>query len=273
MKINELVKKGREIVKNMDYYEYYALFKEIFEGLSGKSFYKMLNHEEIEQDLADEIIDAIERYNEGEPIQYITNSVNFMGFNLFIKEGVFIPRPETENLVEYTLKRINHLKEPFLLDLCTGSGACAIAIAMLKKDAVIIASDVSEEAINVANKNIKRYNLTKRIFLIKGSLFEPLKKRRIFDGIVSNPPYIPSERIKNLSLNVRKEPLISLDGKEDGNYYVKEIIENGKRFIKKNGFMIIETDNVNIEINNERLRFETLYDFRGVKRFIKCEIL
>lgn len=272
MKINELVKNGREILKEIDYYEYYAIFKEIFEGLTGRSFYKMLQYDEIEENLAEKIIYAIERYKTGEPLQYITNSVNFMGINLYIKEGVFIPRPETENLVEYTIKRIKNVKSPFLLDLCTGSGAIAIAIAMFKKDASIIASDISEEAINVAKENVKRYKLEKRIFLIKGNLLEPFKKK-IFDGIVSNPPYIPSERIKNLPLNVKKEPIISLDGKEDGNYYVKEIIEKGTGYIKKNGFMIVEIDNINIEIRNKKIRYEFLDDFNGIKRFIKCEFI
>lgn len=272
MKINELIKDGRKILKDIDYYEYFALFKDIFEGLTGKAFYKFIDGE-IEENLTYKILDAIQMYKNGYPVQYIINSVNFMGFNLYIKEGVFIPRPETENLVEYALKGMKDIKNPFILDLCTGSGAIAIAIAMFRKDAYVLATDISYESIMIASKNIEKYRLNDRVLLIQGDLFNPIKKKHIFDAILSNPPYIPSERISSLSEHVKKEPTISLDGKEDGNYYVNEIINKGSDYIKKKGFIIVETDSVNIVMKDEKIKYEFLNDFRGMKRFIKCEVL
>uniref|UniRef100_A0A7C4U765 peptide chain release factor N(5)-glutamine methyltransferase n=1 Tax=candidate division WOR-3 bacterium TaxID=2052148 RepID=A0A7C4U765_UNCW3 len=273
MRIEELFRKGREIIKDTDYNEYISILKEIYESLTGKSFHSLIMFEEIDDDIAWEILESIEMVKDGEPLQYITKSVKFMNLNLFVDRNVFIPRPETENLVEYAIENLKYMKNPFVCDLCTGSGAIAVSIAVLKKDAIVFATDISFDALKVAKENIKRYKLENRVFLIQGDIFKPFKEKKIFDAILSNPPYIPSNFIDKLPENVKKEPKLSLDGKEDGNYYIKKIIDEGIVFLKKKGFMIIEADNFDIDFKDKKYSFEILKDFTGKKRFIKCEVL
>lgn len=172
----------------------------------------------------------------GMPVSKIFGYVNFYGLHININKNVLSPRPETELLVEETLKILKGLNENIsVLDLCTGSGAIACAI---KKNfnAKLVATDISSKALNVAKKNSKRLGLD--IQFIKSNMFDKIYAQ--FDVIVSNPPYIETETCKTLDLEVKNyDPSISLDGGEDGLDYYKIIAQNLDK-LKIGGFLILE---------------------------------
>lgn len=193
----------------------------------------------------------------GKPLQYITKKQYFMGEEFYVDENVLIPQPDTEVLVEQTLKviedNINEKKDTIkILDLCTGSGAIAISILkqlqkirQLKKnnsaefEIEMYASDISNQALEVAKRNEIRILKENRIKFIQSNMFDKIKIKD-FDIIVSNPPYIKTEEIKLLSKDVQNEPKIALDGGEDGIKFYNIINENIKEYLKENGFLLME---------------------------------
>lgn len=194
---------------------------------------------------------SLEKIEKGYPIQYITHKQEFMGLRFYVDENVLIPQPDTEILVEEAIKVIKKkstANQDFrMLDLCTGSGAIAISIAdyIINKmkepirDINIVASDISKDALEVANKNYE--NIIKdsiSIDFIESDIFENIEGK--FDIIISNPPYIRSEEIKTLSKDVQNEPHLALNGGEDGLKFYKVIKENMDKFLKENGTILLE---------------------------------
>ena len=190
---------------------------------------------------------------QGKPIQYITKSQEFMGLNFYVDENVLIPQPDTEILVEETLKLI---KEKYLnknikiLDLCTGSGAIAISIAKyienlgkktleknIKEQIEIYALDISKQALEIAKKNAKDNDA--KINFIQSNMFEEIKKLK-FDIIVSNPPYIETKTIPTLSKEVQSEPIIALDGGQDGLDFYKIINRESPKYLNNDGHILLE---------------------------------
>lgn len=175
------------------------------------------------------------------PIQYIMGKTEFCGLEFIVNEDVFIPRPETEVLVE-TVIDIVHRDEVRLLDLCTGSGNIAISIAnALTKvacDYKIVASDISEEALAVAKKNAAFNGVLKRIEFINSDLFSKLEGK--FDYIVSNPPYVAGYEFETLQREVLTEPRIAIDGGPDGLDFYGRIAQDAPRFLKNGGYLIME---------------------------------
>ena len=177
---------------------------------------------------------CIERLIKGEPIQYIIGKQEFMGIDLIVTNDVLIPQPDTEILVEETIKVAKQYDKPKILDLCTGSGAIAIAIKKYIPEAEIVASDLSSKALRIANNNDR----TKKIRFILSDLFENINEK--FDIIVSNPPYIKTEEIKTLSKEVQNEPLMALDGGQDGLYFYEKIIKQANSYLNQNSYLCLE---------------------------------
>ena len=195
--------------------------------------------------------DWIDQRIEGVPIQYITGFQNFMGLEFATKKGVFIPRPETEILVEQVIEIIEMMpmqKELNFLDLGTGSGVIPITICSYfqKKGVTInfLAIDISRTAIELAHKNAQMYNCHTHIKFLQGELFKPLKelKQPIYlDGIISNPPYIDQADWGKLPDEVRFfEPAEALWGGAKGIELYKRIISESPVFLKPNGFLALE---------------------------------
>lgn len=171
------------------------------------------------------------------PLSKIFNKSNFYGYDFYIDKNVLSPRFETEQVVEETLKNLKNSEKIKVLDLMTGSGVIAITIAKRTK-VKVYASDISEQALVIARKNARDNNV--KIKFIKSDVFKNFKKEK-FDLIVSNPPYIPSKDILTLDDEVKKyDPLISLDGGEDGLYFYREIAKDSPKFLKTNGILILE---------------------------------
>ena len=177
--------------------------------------------------VTENIEEAIERYKNGEPVQYIIGDVNFYGNTIKVNKDVLIPRYETEELVEKTIKKIKNKfnKKIDVLDLCTGSGCIAITI---KKEinSNVTATDISSDALEVAKENVNLNNVD--VKLINSDLFNNIDGK--FDCIISNPPYISyDEEIDEIVKN--NEPNIALYAPNNGLYFYEEILKNIKKYL------------------------------------------
>lgn len=205
---------------------------------------EIMLHENMELDETqkEEIFKRVEEIIAGKPIQYITHHQEFMGLDFYVDENVLIPQPDTEILVEETIHMINRKNENIrILDLCTGSGAIAISIENYARDRNIIkiyASDISAEALEIARKNAILNNEETNIRFIKSNMFENINDK--FDIIVSNPPYIETQTIANLSKEVQNEPHIALDGGADGLDFYRIIAKEAKKHLNRNGWILLE---------------------------------
>lgn len=169
------------------------------------------------------------------PLQHITGEQEFMGLPFYVNEDVLIPRQDTEVLVEEVLKLCR--PDWKVLDVCTGSGCIAISLKKLAKEITMHALDISEPALLVAKRNAVRNQVD--IQWMKSNLLEKIEGN--YDLIVSNPPYIKSSVIPELMIEVKEhEPILALDGKEDGLYFYREIIKNSKSHLKGGGFLCFE---------------------------------
>ena len=213
------------------------------------------------------------------PLQYIIGSAGFMGFEFTVRPGVFIPRPETELLVETVLELVNspqstvhrkdHVRGPWtvdrglrILDLCTGCGNIAISLTKLQKTVKIIASDSSDIAVEVAKENAARHGCGS-IAVIKSKLFAALYVKE-FDIIVSNPPYVPSMDLANVMPELAFEPREALDGGEDGLRYYRRIFNEAPSFLANDGHLIVEIG------DNQR---EALHHMIDHRQYRLCNIV
>ena len=209
----------------------------------------------------DEYILNIKRLIQGEPLQYITGLQEFMKLKFLVTKDVLIPQPDTEMLVEEAISIAENIDNPLILDLCTGSGAIAISIAKFVPNVKIVATDISKKALEIAKQNAKLNGVANTIEFIESDLFTKLKNQK-FDIIVSNPPYIPTEEIKELPKDVQGEPTIALDGGKDGLDFYRRIAKEGYKFLNRQGFLCLEIgynqrENVKKIINDEKRYVET----------------
>jgi release factor glutamine methyltransferase len=202
----------------------------------------------------------VERRGRREPLQYITGATSFCGIEVAVNPHVLVPRPETELLAEGAWKFLNQ-PQPALapdppstpalanpvplsaLDLGTGSGCLAIALAVNSPQARIHATDISSDALVVAGQNAARHQVQQRIHFHQGDLFAALPHGLRFDLIVSNPPYVPTSKIRGLEPEVRDyEPRAALDGGSDGLDFYRKIAGQAGAFLKPLGRIMLELD-------------------------------
>jgi release factor glutamine methyltransferase len=196
-----------------------------------------LNKEEIlNPDKSVLVSSVLKRRIKGEPIQYILGRTEFMGLEFKVSPDVFIPRPETEILVEAAIKLVTSQN---ILDLGTGSGCIAISLAKFLQNAVITATDISKEALIIAEKNAKLNNVN--INFVQSDLFTQYAIRNTqYDLVISNPPYIPAAEIDKLQPEIKYEPRAALDGGSDGLCFYRKIISRAADFLKAGGFLMLE---------------------------------
>ncbi|MBF8266713.1 MAG: protein-(glutamine-N5) methyltransferase, release factor-specific [Dehalococcoidia bacterium] len=177
----------------------------------------------------------------GEPWPYICGYREFYGLNMAVSPGVFIPRPETELLVELALELARSLPSdrPIrIADVGTGSGAIAISLAAHLPQAVVYATDVSTRAIETARHNCQRHRLEGRVIVLEGNLLEPVPEA--VDIVVSNSPYVPRAEIPHLPREVRFEPREALDGGLDGLEVVRSLIPQALAKLRRGGGLVVE---------------------------------
>ncbi len=179
------------------------------------------------------------------PLAYIIGKKEFMSLDFIVNENVIIPRPETEILVEETLKLfpLQDASQHTIVDVGTGCGNIALSLAKYNKDIYVYATDISSKAINVAFENRKRLNMENTVSFINCNLwdyFNDKKWKGRIDALVSNPPYIRSSQLSDLASELGYEPKEALDGGYDGLYFYPLLIEGGKFLLRKGGYLIME---------------------------------
>lgn len=195
-------------------------------------------------EIVDKFKELIEKRKEGYPIQYILKNQEFMGLDFHVTEGVLVPRPDTEILIEYIIKFARKSdKEKFnILDIGTGSGAISLSLAYYIENSYIYSVDISEKAIKIARKNKKKMKLEDKVKLITKDVLQGFPEiDEKMDIVVSNPPYIPSRDIDSLQIEVSKyEPRLALDGGDDGLIFYRYITEKAKEKLIDNGLLCYE---------------------------------
>ncbi len=219
-----------------------------------------------------------------EPSQYITGSKEFWSLEFEVNRAVLIPRPETEILVEKAIECMGERGYRKLLEIGTGSGAIAIAIAHeVQHLDLIVATDISKEALAVAVRNAKKHNLEDKICFIATNLFDGLNPKVSFDLILSNPPYLSEEEYKVLPPEIKfYEPPQALKGGEDGTEVIKNIIATGWHYLSQGGMMFIEIGHnqkelIKAHVENllprDSYKFSVFKDYGGFDRLICLEKL
>ena len=307
MKLQELIQNSKHELDSLNVEDADIKLKILIEYVFKISKEKLIlkYKDEINDKKVEEFRKLLKKLENGIPIQYMINNQEFMGLNFYVDENVLIPQPDTEILVEEVIKYCNELrnnesedketnkdykenieKEPIInkedkninkktikiLDLCTGSGIIGISIYKYLENVEIYASDISQKALNIAEKNTNLNNA--KINFINSDMFENIHIKD-FDIIVSNPPYIESKVIESLSKEVQNEPKLALDGGEDGLKFYRCILENAKDYLRKNGAIFLEIGYDQKEKIEEILKSYKIYketkcikDFGGNNRVI-----
>lgn len=181
----------------------------------------------------------IEQYQFGTPLQYLLGTTNFMGLELQVTPAVLIPRFDTECLVEKALQLLEPIRQPTVLDICTGSGAIAIAISHYRKDAIVYAGDLSAEALHVAAQNNAQCGA--RVQFRQGNLLEPFSDLQgKVDLLIANPPYVTTEEMQVLPEDVRREPRMALWGGDDGLYFYRKLTAAAETQLNSGGWLAFE---------------------------------
>ncbi|KIR02957.1 Methylase of polypeptide chain release factor [Lachnospiraceae bacterium TWA4] len=267
MKYCELLKNAQKELEDLaeGTVDAWILFSEAFSMSRAEYFMKM--NEEVSQTSPFE--EWIELRKTHLPVQYIIKSASFMGYEFFVNEHVLIPRQDTEVLVEEALK----LKANKVLDMCTGSGCIAISLELLS-GAKVMAVDISKEALKVASINCENLMCT-NVDLIESDLFDKIEDK--FELIVSNPPYIPTKVIEELDLEVKDhEPLLALDGSEDGLEFYRRLAKESKDYLVSDGSLLMEIgceqamDVSNLLEKEGYKEIQVIKDLAGLDRVIKA---
>ncbi|MCD6539952.1 MAG: peptide chain release factor N(5)-glutamine methyltransferase [Candidatus Omnitrophica bacterium] len=200
-------------------------------------FHKFLEKRRLNSFYQKRLREIIRERQKNKPLEYILKKACFFGLDLYIDERVFIPRPETELLVETFLEFTEKKKELSVLDVGTGSANISICIALFKPSFRVFSVDISNSALEVAKKNASLYKL-RNLFLVNSDLLSCFKENS-FDIIISNPPYVESSYIEG-SESLKVEPREALDGGEDGLVFIRKILNVANPCLKKEGLLFLE---------------------------------
>jgi release factor glutamine methyltransferase len=253
-------------------------------NLSREGLYRSL-HDLLEEKEREALEKMVQRRISGEPLQYILGQQEFWSIDLKVDSRVLIPRPETELLIEQSLPILSEIslkRDPSVLEIGTGSGAIAIALAKEVSNLFLVATDISGDALTLAKKNAKSAGVLDRIRFVAGDLFSPFhskKGRATFDLILSNPPYIVRRKIRTLAEEVKDyEPRIALDGGEDGLAFYRGIIPEASFYLRGGGWLLLEvalgqSGDVSEMIKGEGnfLEPQCIPDLSGIGRVVRAQ--
>ena len=183
--------------------------------------------------------ELVKRRASGEPVAYICGEKEFMGLPFKVSPAVLVPQPDTEILVEAAIDRLRGKERACVADVCTGSGAIALALAHYLPTVSVAATELSTNALAIAKQNAETLELSARAEFFEGDLLSPLTGKT-FDAILSNPPYIPSADIDGLPREVRAEPRMALDGGADGLDFYRRLVRESVDFLTDGGFLAVE---------------------------------
>jgi release factor glutamine methyltransferase len=253
-------------------------------NLGREEFYRHL-HDPLKESEKEILEKMIQRRISGEPLQYILERQEFWSIDLKVDPRVLIPRPETELLVEQSLRILSEMclkRTPSVLEIGTGSGAIAIALAKEVKNIFLMATDISRDALVLAKENAESAGVQRQIEFVNGDLFGPLcpsKGRKPFDLILSNPPYIVRPEIGSLAKEVRDyEPTIALDGGEDGLEFYRRIVTGAPLYLRERGWLLLEMGQdqskkvaEQIDRSGAFLKPQIVPDLSGIERVVKAQ--
>lgn len=266
MKIKDLLYIATNVLKDKNVDEANSKARRLLAfAINASKQYLIINNEKELNEAEEKIYwDYINSLQEGKPLQYIIGKQEFMGIEFVVNENVLIPQPDTEILVEETIKIAKQYPSPKILDLCTGSGAIAISIKKYVTEAEVFASDISRKALEVAKLNDKE-NMIK---FIESDIFENINEK--FDIIVSNPPYIKTNEISKLCKEVKAEPYIALDGGQDGLNFYRSIINQAYNFLNNKGKLCLEIGDEQkksvIDIMEKNLNYTNIKNYKDLQK-------
>ena len=289
MNVKRAIQEGSKILKENNIEEPNIKIKLLMQNILKKTRQYIIANDTQELSKEQEIkyLEGIQKLKNNMPIEYITNQKEFMKKLFYVDKNVLIPRQDTEILVEEVIKIAetkttsnqtiinNNLQ---ILDMCTGSGAIAVSLASYIDKSEIDAVDISKKALEITEKNAKENKVEKKIKEIESNLYKNIGEKK-YDIIVSNPPYIKHEVIKKLDKQVQKEPLIALDGGDDGLEFYRKIIKQSPKYLKKDGYLCLEIgydqkDEV-INLLNTENKYKNIYskkDLCGNDRIVIAQL-
>jgi len=220
----------------------------------------------------------VKRRLQNEPLQYITGSCDFYGRQFLINSKVLIPRPETERLVDIAIEKINGINSPSILDVGTGSGCIATTLGLEIPDSKVMGVDISLDALEVANEN-KAKLCSENVLFIEMDILNTLPTK-LFDLLISNPPYIPKNEMENLMKDVKDfEPVIALEDENNGFTFYKRFAEIGRTLVKPGAWFVLEVGMgdhpsmvKSIFSNSGYLNVELIKDYNGDNRVLVVQV-
>jgi len=226
-------------------------------------------------DIINKLKELTQRREKGEPLAYLVNNIEFWNLSLYIDQNVLVPRPETELIVDIVFNIFKKSEKLFFAELGTGSGAISIALALAYPFSNGVATDIDQDALEIAIKNYTNSSKQSNLQFFCGHWWTPLESfKGKIDFAISNPPYIPKDIYEKLPQEVKNfEPKIALLGGEDGLKHIKEIIQKAPLFLKEKGWLILENHFDQGEkvkqlfIKNKFTSIEIVKDLSGIGRF------
>ncbi|MBQ1793461.1 MAG: peptide chain release factor N(5)-glutamine methyltransferase [Peptostreptococcaceae bacterium] len=233
-------------------------------------------HKELTKEQLDSFNKMIQDRLKGRPIAYIVNNREFMGLDFYVEEGVLIPRPDTEPLVEEVIELVKGKENLKIVDIGTGSGAITVSLAKYIKDCQVYSLDISDKALSIGLKNAISNEVEDKINFIKSNIFSGIEDKGLeLDVIVSNPPYIRRADIETLHTQVKDyEPYIALEGGEDGLDFYRDITRESVKYLKDKGILAFEVGHDQAEDVSEILKhngYTNIYtkkDLQGIDRVV-----
>lgn len=275
MTVNELYRQGAEMldyafVENAFFDARWLIEKAL--DINSTQF-ALKKDKQVSKKVEVEFLSLIRRRIAGEPLQYILGQWEFMGYPFYVGEGVLIPRPETELLVEFAQEKLKDIKSPVVFDLCSGSGCIGISVARIFPKAKVYVVEKSEQALAYLKKNIK-LNKARNVEIISGDIAD----KRLLQGIapdliLSNPPYIKSEELPTLQKEVQREPSMALDGGADGLDFYRILAENWLTRLRSGAVIAVECGEAQAEDVSQlfflaRSETSTINDLSGIQRVV-----
>lgn len=277
MTIKQLIQYGKKYLNKYHIQDTGIMVRELLSNILNVRKEKLIIIEENEIEEKEQIkyLEALKNIADGKPIQYIINKQEFMKIDFYVDENVLIPQPDTEILVEEVLKIAKKEGKKDILDICTGSGAIAVSLAYYLENVQILATDISDKALEIAKKNSKVKN--DKIKFIQSNMFDKIDSK--FDIIVSNPPYIETSKICELDKQVQNEPILALDGGKDGLEFYKILANKAYKYLYEDGYLCLEIgyDQKESVINslNKTEKYTQIYskkDLQGNDRIVVAKV-
>ncbi|HEU0183972.1 MAG TPA: peptide chain release factor N(5)-glutamine methyltransferase [Blastocatellia bacterium] len=240
--------------------------------------YLIINfNQQLPENLLSKFREMVGRRAAGEPLQYITGRQEFFGLDFEVTPDVLIPRPETELIVEETIRIVqeDRVARPMIVDVGAGSGAIAVALARELDDARVVASDISEPALRVARRNAARHGRVDRIGFVASDMLDAFAEENFADFILTNPPYVSEEEMPSLQREVRDwEPRLALTDSNDGLSFYRRLLKEAPSRLKTGGHLIFEmgysqSEKISAMVNHRTWGVRGLLDdLQGIPRTI-----